>query len=289
MTLMHELPGVFSRRDPLSSAPVVFDIPRSGREYPADFDASASFSDLHSSVSRHLERLYDGAPEHGATWLYARFPNTYIDANRHERDIDPAMLDGEWPEPLEPSDKSRAGIGLIPMVVRGTRPLYAHGKLPTAQVRQRIDGYYRPYHDELKRILQGLRQQHGVAYHLSCHSMGSRIPAPAPDAGQLRSDFDLGDRRGATADPAFTEFVRKTLAGMGYTVTLNAHFIGAECVRRHGAPAQGVHSLQIEMRRDLYMDEANGAANAGFERVRAHMNELAAAVVAYARGPGKHG
>jgi N-formylglutamate deformylase len=285
MTQFHELPGVFSRRDPdaASQLPVVFDIPRSGREYPADFDADIGFGDLHSSVSKHLDTLYSAAPEHGATWLYARFPNVYIDANRHELDVDPQMLEGEWPEPLEPSDKSRAGIGLIPLVVRGTKKIYVRPKLTVAEVRRRIEGYYRPYHDELARILQGFREQYGAAYHLSCHSMGSCIPAPAERAGQLRSDFDLGDRRGTTADPAFTEFVRETLAGMGYQVTLNTYFAGAECVRRHAAPSEGVHSLQIEMRRNLYMDEATGTVNAGFEQVREHMTQLAAAVSEYAR------
>lgn len=284
MTDYHELPGVFSRRDPdeASRVPVLFEIPRSGREYPADFDTDIGFGDLHSSVSKHLETLYNGVPAHGATWLYARFPNAYIDANRHESDIDPQILDGEWSGPLEPTDKSRAGIGLIPLVVRGTKKIYTASTLPVSDVRHRVEAYYRPYHSELARILQGFREQYGTAYHLSCHSMGSRIPAAAERAGQLRSDFDLGDRRGTTADPAFTDFVRKILSDMGYEVTLNTYFIGAECVRQHGVPSAGVHSLQIEMRRNLYMDEVTGAVNVGFEQVRKHMTQLAAAVSDYA-------
>jgi N-formylglutamate amidohydrolase len=281
----HELAGVYSRRDPGEArrVPVLFDIPRSGREYPPSFHADADFVDLHSSVSKHLEMLYGGVTDHGATWLYARFPNAFIDANRHELDIDPTMLDGVWPATLEPSDKSRAGIGLIPLIVRGNRPIYVNPKLPVADVRARIDDYYLPFHAELNRILRDFRGEFGVAYHLSCHSMGSRIPAPSARAGELRSDFDLGDRNGATASSDFTDFVREVLVGFGYDVTQNAHFIGAECVRRHGAPRQGVHSVQIEMRRNLYMDEATGACTAGFEQVRDHMTQLAEKVAAYAR------
>jgi N-formylglutamate deformylase len=279
-----DLPGVYSRRDPATALPIVFDIPRSGREYPSDFNASASFADLHHSVSKHVEALYDGVTAHGATWLYARFPNAYIDANRAETDIDPETLDGPWlGAPLAPSDKSRAGIGLIPQVLRGKRPVYATPRLASADVLRRIDQYYRPYHDTLAQLLAEGAAQHGAAYHLSCHSMGSTAPAGTANAGQPRSAFDLGDRRGETADPAFVDFLQTTLQGFGYEVTRNAHFIGAECVRRHGQPARGIHSVQIEMRRNLFMDEATGERHAGFAQVQAHMTALAEAVARYAQ------
>ena len=276
--------SVFSRRDPQAGqrAPVVFDIPRSGREYPSDFRTSVSFDDLHSSVSKHLETLYGDVVEHGATWLYARFPNAYIDANRNELDIDPDTLDGAWPGELAPTDKSRAGIGLIPQVVRGKLPLYA-GKLSVADVQARLQHYYWPYHHALADLLKGLRDEYGVAYHLSCHSMGSIIPAGGKGAGELRSEFDLGDRHGTTADPAFVDFLQRSLQDLGYQVTRNVHFAGAEAIRKHGRPDEGIHSVQIEMRRNLYMNEATGEAGANFDQVRRDMTALAAKVAEYAQ------
>lgn len=276
------LPGVFVRRDPeVGRAPVLFDIPRSGAEYPRGFRSIASLTDLQRSISMYVEELYRGVTGAGATWLYASFPNAYIDPNRHPLDIDPAAVAGDWPEPLQPSAKSRAGIGLIPMVCAGTRPLY-DGPLPVAELRDRLEHFYHPYHAELARLLQAMRAEHGAAYHLSCHSMPALAAGSAPEAERRRSDFDLGDRNGTTCEPGLVAVVAETLRGFGYSVTQNAHFIGAECVRRHGDPAGKVHSLQIEMNRGLYMDETARTRGPGFEAVRGHLAAVAAAVVGYA-------
>jgi N-formylglutamate amidohydrolase len=281
------LPGVFARRDPHAGAvPVLFDIPRSGAEYPRPFRSIASLSDLQRSISMYVEELYVDVTEHGATWLYALFPNAFIDPNRHALDIDPEALDGHWPEPLEPSAKSRNGIGLIPMVCAGTKPIY-DAKLPVAEVRARLDGYYWPYHNELSRLLRGFHGVHGVAYHLSCHSMPAIATGNGPDAGTRRSDFDLGDRNGTTCSPEVVDVVYETLRGFGYKVTRNTHFIGAESVRQHGNPAHGIHSLQIEMNRSLFMNEAAGTRAAPFGQVQEHLTTLSARIAAHARQTGK--
>jgi N-formylglutamate amidohydrolase len=281
--LMHVRPGVFMRRDPeAEAAPVVFDIPRSGAEYPRAFRTAAPLADVQRSISMYVEEAYADVPQAGATWLYACFPNVFIDPNRHELDIDPDAIDGDWPEPLRPGEKTKMGIGLIPMVCAGTTRLY-DGKLPVAEVRARLDDYYRPYHEELGRLLRGFRAARGIALHMSCHSMPAVAAAGQKDAGQRRSDFDLGDRNGTTCGAEVVDLVGSVLRGFGYDVTNNRHFVGAECVRRHGDPAQGIHSLQIEMNRGLYMDEAACTRIARLAEVRAHLTELARRLAAYAR------
>lgn len=278
------LPGVYARRDPTGEAvPVLFDIPRSGAEYPRRFRSIASLTDLQRSISMYVEEAYGRVTEAGATWLYACFPNAFIDPNRHALDIDPALLDGEWPEPLQPSAKTRAGIGLIPSVCAGTRPIY-DGRLSVEDVRERLQRYYWPYHNELGRILEAFRARFGVAYHLTCHSMPAIAAGNGPDAGTRRSDFDLGDRNGTTCEPELVALVAETLRGMGYNVTRNTHFIGAEVVRLHGNPARGIHSLQIEMNRSLYMDETTRLRRPDFTDVQENLKRLAAAVADYARG-----
>jgi N-formylglutamate amidohydrolase len=277
------LPGVFARRDPQGPAvPVLFDIPRSGAEYPRAFRSIASLTDLQRSISMYLEELYGDVTEAGATWLYACFPNVFIDPNRHALDIDPEALDGPWPEALQPSAKTRAGIGLIPMVCSGTRPVY-DGKLAVADVRDRLDNYYLPYHAEIARLLRGFHAQYGAAYHLTCHSMPAIATGTGLDAGTRRSDFDLGDRNGTTSGAELVAVLAEALTGFGYKVTRNTHFIGAEVVRQHGNPTQGIHSVQIEMNRGLYMDEVARTRGPGFAAVQGHLTALSATVADYAR------
>ncbi len=203
----------------------------------------------------YVEDLYGLAPEHGATWLYALFPNVYIDANRHERDVDPAQVDGDWPEPLQPSDKAARGMGLIPRVCGKGDVALHDAPITAADLKHRLDTYYWPYHNRLRDILAGFVADHGVAFHVSCHSMSSVGGAATADPGRKRSDFDIGTRHGTTTGPDFAAAVVDCLKGFGYDVTVNEHFAGAESVRKHGNPAGGVHSLQIEINRAIYMDE----------------------------------
>jgi N-formylglutamate amidohydrolase len=125
-------------------------------------------------------------------------------------------------------------------------------------------------------ILQA-QDRFGTVWHLNCHSMKSTAK------GRRRDDFVLGDRDGTTCAPAFTDLVASTLRDLGYSVGLNHPFKGAEIVIRHGDPAAGRHSLQIEINRGLYMDEARIEKSAGFAALRSDMDRLIAAVVAYAR------
>jgi N-formylglutamate amidohydrolase len=276
-------PGVFSRRSGIGDGvPVLFEIPRSGAEYPRDFRSIASLSDLQRSISMYVEECYAGVVESGATWLYAHCPNAYIDLNRHELDIDPGQLDGEWGEELQPGPKTKSGVGLIPTVCAGTKPLY-DAPLSVAEVRKRLSSFYWPYHSEVRRLLTDFRVKYGVAYHLSCHSMPAMPASSAPDAGQPRSDFDLGNRNGTTCGDELLEVVTETLRGLGYRVTNNKHFVGAEAVRKHGNPANGIHSLQIEMNRSLYMDEAARIRRPELSRIRDHLTVLAGRIAALAK------
>lgn len=284
--LMDVKSGVFTRIDPtVSAAPVLFETPRSGGKYPHDFRTIALLKDLQRSISMYVEECYLDVVDSGATWLFAEFPNIYIDLNRNELDIDPSQLTGEWPVALQPGPKTKTGIGLIPTVCAGTKPVY-EAPLTVADVASRIDNYYWPYHNEVTRLLKKFKAEHGVAYHLSCHSMPAMPSPSAPDAGQRRSDFDLGDRNGQTCGRDLLELATEVLRGFGYRVTHNAHFIGAEAVRKHGNPAENIHSLQIEMNRSLYMDEATSLRGKKLPEIQSHLKTLASRIADHARAKG---
>jgi len=277
------IPGVLRRHDPdTDPRPVVFDVPRSGCDYPQRFRSSAPFDAVHRSVSMYLEELYADVPDAGANLLFACFPNAFIDANRHETDIDPDLIDGDWPEALNPTIKSKLGIGLIHSVCgTGNIPLH-DGKLSVADVRDRLDSYYWPYHNELTALLAGHRDRHGVAYHVSCHSMAAVGGQATVDAGKPRSQVDIGDRNGTSCEPGFVDMVKRTMEGLGYEVTINQHYAGAESIIKHGDPDNGIHSLQIELNRGLYMVEDHFTRGPGFDGLRAHLAQLAGAITEYA-------
>ena len=280
---MEVLPGVYLYTPPAQpGAPSVFDVPRSGREYPLGFHSTAPFNDVHFLVSQYVEEIWSLAPAEGSGLLYAVFVNNWIDANRGERDIDPELLLEPWPEPLDPTEKSnRLGMGLIHSKARG-HALYPD-KLSIAEVKHRIETYWRPYHAKLGQLIGALRAEHGVAFHLSCHCMGTVGPVTAHDHGKRRADFCLSDRDGTTSSREFMEIIAEAMRKRGYAVTFNDPFKGAESIRLHGDPAKGVHSVQIEVIKELFMDEESFQRKPDFERVRGDLGGVAADIAAYAR------
>lgn len=275
------IPGVLVRFDPIAAeTPILVDVSRSGREYPTDFRSPLPFSVLHDNVSMYVDELVAEAPSLGATVLQALFPNTYIDTNRSESDLDPDLIAGEWPAPIVPT-MSRSGLGLLKGKSRYGEPLQER-KLTVAEVTERLDKYYRPYHAELARALARLREQHGVVYQLSCHCM-SAVGAPThKDPGQKRPDFCISGVRGTTASVDFLELVRSSLASQGYEVKIDEPYIGGELNTRYGAPSRGVESVMIEINKRQFMDVATFKKTAGFAGVQSAMANLIGSLARHA-------
>jgi N-formylglutamate amidohydrolase len=225
-----------------------------------------------------VDDLYEDAPRHGAGFLKALFPRSYVDPNRHEAEIDPGMLTEAWPTAIEASERTEMGLGLIRRLIRGNVPVYDR-QLTVAEIEARIARFHRPYYVELETILTELHTRFGAVWHINAHSMkamGRRKGRSIP-----RDDFVLGDLEGESCDPIFTEFVAGTLRGFGYTVRLNHPFKGAELVTRFGRPRDGRHSLQIEINRGLYMDEDRIEKTEGFDALKTNIDGLLTAVAAF--------
>ncbi len=276
------IPGVlYTRKANGSSAPVVFDSPHSGADYPSDFNFITPIDVLRKSEDAFVDELYSSVPECGANLQAALFPRAYIDPNRSLLDIDPELLDEHWPEPLAPSEKTRLGHGLIWRMCPPNYALYDR-KLRAREVKERIDTYWRPYHQTLRDMLDHAHERFGKVWHINCHSM------PAAGVPQLpgvtgRVDFVLGDRDGTTCAPEFTAFVASTLKELGYRVRVNDPYKGVELVRAHSDPKNGRHSLQIEINRGLYMNEENLERDHGFDGLKQNLTRLADALCDYAR------
>lgn len=271
------------RHDP-PGAPIalVLDSPHSGEWYPDDFDHLPPREVVRRAEDTHVARLWRSATALGATLVEARFPRAYIDANRGLADIDAELLSDTWPDPIAPSRKTQQGIGLVWRLARGGVPMYGR-KLASEEIRTRIDRYWRPYHEALDDVLDARHGAFGGVWHINCHSMPAVGDALSDDPGRERADFVLGDRDGTTCEPALTTLVAETARGMGYSVAVNDPYKGVEIVRKHGRPAENRHSLQIELKRTLYMDEETLVPNAGYERLQRDLSRLAAALADFVR------
>lgn len=266
--------------------PIVCDSPHSGTAYPEDFGTVVPMSLLRRGEDTHVAALWDRWPEFGATLLEATFPRTYIDPNRNESDLDPAQMEGEWPTPLSPSVKTQQGLGLIWQRISkdGVATQMYESKRTVAEVQHRIANYWRPYHAALAQAIDASVDRFGAVWHLNLHSMPNDVyrRLGRTDAPPL-ADFVLGDRDGTTCSPEFIHLVGDTLKGFGYSVAYNEPYKGVELIGRIGQPQLGRHSMQIEIRRPVYMDEDTREPNAGFEPLRAHFAELMQVLADYVR------
>ena len=259
--------------------PLVLDSPHSGCRMPSDFRAGVTAAELRDGEDCFVDELYLPATTQGIPLLAAQFPRTYLDLNRHAGDVDLALMEGgHWPDEHVQSGKAKIGKALLWRTLDDGRPIYGR-LLSVAEVQSRIARCHRPYHATLRTLLERAHARFGVVYHINCHSMNALSgPMGEGGAGVARADMVLGDRDGTTCSPAFTEFVRTTLAGFGYDVKVNDPFKGVELVRAYSNPGAGRHSLQLEVNKRLYMDQARTARHAGFLTLQEHLMQLLAAI-----------
>ena len=269
--MYYHLPGVLERIAPEPSSktvPVIFDSPHSGSIYPDDFNHALTTDVVRRAEDAFVHDLYGAAPEHGAVLLHALFPRSYIDPNRRANDIDESLLSESWPGGAKPGPKAKWGIGLIRK--KDPHGVYYNRQLTVAEIQQRLQAYYEPYHQTLAATFDYIHQRFQQVWHINCHSMRDRpatVDNPWPD-------FCVGDRDGTTCDPAFTNLVVETLREMGYRVAVNKPYKGVELVKRYSDPSNHKHSLQIEVCRALYMDELAVKPHAGFAKLQRDINVL---------------
>jgi N-formylglutamate deformylase len=276
--MIHVQPGLYLRHEPAEPAPLLVDVSRSGREYPAVYRSPLPFTTVHDNVSMYVDELWAGAPAVGGTLLYCCFPNTWIDVNRSENDMDPAVVDGRWPKELKPTARTLEGLGLIKTKSRYGEA-FQERKLTVAEIEERLAAWYRPYHVELKRLVDALHGRFGVLRQISCHCM-SAVGAPThPDAGKPRADFCVSDLKGKTASREAMALVVDTLKSYGYSVSVNEPYVGNELIGRHGDPARGLDSIQVEINKKLFMDTATFRKTPGFDKLKADLDRLLAVVI----------
>ena len=270
--------------------PLVFASPHSGCDYSQAFLAASRLDPLalRRSEDSFVDEIFEAAPRLGAPLIRALFPRAFVDANREPFELDPAMFKDELPAYANTrSPRVAAGLGTIARVVANGADIY-RGKLDFTEALGRIRRHYWPYHKSLSELVERTKASFGACILIDCHSMPSTGGPPtggAPtgelgdrDAGARRVDIVLGDCHGTSCAPAVAETVQTTLRELGYHVARNRPYSGGFVTRHYGKPKDGVHGLQIEINRFLYMDEFRIRRGAGLSRLARDMQSVIAAL-----------
>lgn len=259
------------------TGPVVISVPHGGRDYP-----HALIEALRVPLSAVMgleDRLIDLVAQGACTdepMLVQTLPRAWIDLNRDEGERDPVIDLGARPQGRA-SAKLRSGLGLVPRRVAGHGDIWSR-RFSDAEMTERIATDHRPYHEALEQALAEARARFGVAVLLDLHSM------PPLGAADLVPRIVIGDRHGLTADTRFVRRIEAEARACGIAVTRNAPYAGGHIVQRHGAPRRGIHAIQLELDRSLYLDSALEAPGAGFDATVAMVRTMLAALAAEALG-----
>lgn len=251
------------------TAPLMLSFPHSGDVYPADFgyDPALSYAQIDHPSDKYVDELFGAGVDLGLSTIKANFPRAYVDVNRHQHDIDAGMLDDpeSWPGRFQPTGSVEVGATLF-WAKAHEIPMYRR-KLSVEEAHNRLSSYFIPYHQTMTSMVEHLRKQHGVVYIVDCHSM-TRFDTSLR-GGKERPEIDIGTRNGASCAPDLANKMAELFSARGYDVGMNKRFIGGEITLRYGWPKIGQHILQVELRRDLYMNEATRERNENFAKVQA--------------------
>ncbi len=253
---------------------VVFNSPHSGRVYPRAFLASARLDlpTLRRSEDCFVDELLLGLVSRGHPVMRAHFPRCFVDVNREPYELDPRMFDGRLPSFANTrSMRVAGGLGTVARVVGDAQEIYDQ-RIPVDDALRRIEGLYKPYHRALRKLVTRVHRDFGTAVLVDCHSMPS---AAGPKDERPRADIVIGDRYGTSCVGAVTDTIEVALRDHGYTVSRNRPYAGGFITEHYGNPAAGLHSVQIEINRALYMDERRFERSKTFSTVAQDLEIMA--------------
>jgi N-formylglutamate amidohydrolase len=230
--------------EPARPTPVVVNVPHAGLEVPEGERPLVALEPpaLRTDADLDVDQLWSSAPALGAALLVARVSRYVVDLNRDPDDVDERVC------PRRPRSTKLNPRGVIWRAASDGRVVTSRPLTPD-EVERRIQRFHAPYHAKLAQLLEARVERFGYAILLDAHSMPSR------HRGARLPDTIPGDRDGASCDPRLSELTRGTLEAHGFAVAPNYVYRGGYVTQRHGRPAHGVHALQVELNRDLYMCE----------------------------------
>ncbi|WP_135079189.1 N-formylglutamate amidohydrolase [Terasakiella sp. SH-1] len=257
------------------TAAVVYASPHSGHHYPKKFVDNSPLDPvaLRRSEDAFVHEIYESCTGFGSPLIKANYPRAYLDLNREPYELDPSMFDAPLPSYVNSdSPRALAGLGTVARMVTTGSPIYP-GKLNFEEIDQRIKDIYHPYHIALRQLIENTLHKFGNCLLIDCHSMPSGVTHNHNDAN-ASSDIVLGDRFGASCHHWITDHIHSLLEREGFSVKRNRPYAGGFTTQHYGRPDQGVHTLQIELNRALYMDEHNITRLQAMNSVQRHFKTV---------------
>lgn len=267
----------FVRHGPeVPDSPVVVSVPHAGRDYPVSLRAALAVPIAFAAAleDRHADTLALAARSRETVFVAQR-ARAWIDLNRGEDERD-ARVDEGAPRGRVPAGqtKLRSGLGLVPRRAARANDLWKR-RFSDAEISERIAQDHRPYHAAVAAALAAARARFGVAVLLDLHSM------PPLDSG---ARIVIGDRFGRSAAARFVAAVESEAGER--KLALNTPYAGGYVLDRHGDPAGGVHALQLEVDRSLYLDFVLDRPGNGFAATVAMLKRMIAALADEVLGGG---
>lgn len=247
--------------------PVIVEVPHAGLALDALSIAylAAPVRSIGVDADLYVDDLYADAPDQGATLLVANMSRYFCDLNRGERDVDPLAASG--------GTATRAPHGLIWRdTTEGLRALYQ--PLSRQELSRRLDTVYRPYHRQLRVLMEEKKARFGFVMVLAAHSMPSQGRSGHRDTGRVRADVVPGSRGRTTAQHQFIQAPDDLARSRGWTVAHDDPYRGGFTTAHYGRPELAQHVVQVELSRALYMDERSLEKSPNFAITREYCREL---------------
>ena len=265
-------------------SPVIVEIPHAGVEVPPPFlePLAVPVRSVGRDADLYVDGLYEDATAGGASVLCARTSRYVVDLNRACEDIDGEVVEGGRLD-------VRMQHGLVWRTTSDGDPALAR-RLRPDELEERLELVWRPYHRALAQIIAHKRERFGIAVVLAAHSMpsaerGGGRSRSAPASPSARADVVPGTRGRRSAGGRFIDAVESHAAARGWSLRHDDPYAGGYTTQHYGHPDQGVHVVQVELARRLYLDEGTLRPNAHFESTRGWCRELVAVLGRVALAP----
>ncbi len=247
--------------------PIVVDVPHAGEWIPDEVAEEMTVQNqvLKRDLDLYVDQIWQDAPSLGATLIASNVSRYVLDLNRADDDVSPKTVKGAKAIDKPGYYKDR---GVVWRTTTDGTPVMAQAMTPEAFAR-RIATFHTPYHTAIREACERVREQFGFCILVDGHSMPSRGRRGHTDPGSRRADIVPGDVDGTSCDRKISEALGTHYRAHGFSVKPNTPYKGGFITRHFGRPDAQIHAIQIEINRELYMNEKTFAIKPkGLERLR---------------------